>query len=80
MSNSEFINLFFKSIAGLAYVVVGFYLEFTEGIDLGVLMGIQTQYLMGTLFIIYGLFRIYRAYKFYKEINEEKYGSYEDEN
>jgi hypothetical protein len=79
MKNANFFNLFFRFLAGAAYVVVGIYAGFIVQVDLGEMAGFQTHHLMGTLFVVYGLFRLYRAYLYYKETKEDDYGSYGDE-
>lgn len=77
------INVFFRTIVAIAYASLGYYVAFVSEFQLGLLMGVPTVYLLGILFMIYGLFRLVRAYIYLKEFEElnddtsEKYGEYE---
>lgn len=77
------INVFFRTIVAIAYASLGYYVAFVSEFQLGLLIGVPTVYLLGILFIIYGLFRLVRAYIYFKELDDstedtnEKYGEYE---
>jgi hypothetical protein len=77
------INVFFRTIVAVAYASLGYYVAFISEFQLGLLLGVPTVYLLGILFMIYGLFRMVRAYIYFKEVDgsddgaSEKYGEYE---
>ena len=77
------INVFFRTIVAFAYASLGYYVAFVSEFQLGFLMGVPTIYLLGILFMIYGLFRLVRVYIYFKELDDsiddasEKYGEYE---
>ncbi len=76
-------NTIFRSIVAVIYIALGYYVAFMSSFDLGYL-GDETpiRFLLGILFILYGVFRIWRAYVYYKnnENNGVEYGTYtEDE-
>lgn len=75
-------NTFFRTIVAVIYVALGYYVAFMSSFDLGYL-GDETpiRFLLGILFILYGLFRLWRAYVYYRnsENNGVEYGTYNDD-
>jgi hypothetical protein len=79
------INIFFRVLVSFAYASLGYYVAFLSDYQLGQMMGVPTVYLLGLLFIIYGLFRLVRAFIYFKENDgdvkeddsSEDYGKYE---
>lgn len=75
-------NTVFRTVVAVIYVVLGYYVAFLSSFDLGYLGDVTPiRFLLGILFIIYGLFRIWRAYVYYQnnENNGVEYGSYKDD-
>ncbi|MEY2792466.1 MAG: hypothetical protein RJA76_458 [Bacteroidota bacterium] len=76
------INTLFRSVVALIYIALGYYVAFMSSYELGYI-GEETpiRFLLGILFILYGIFRIWRALVYYKnnKNNGIEYGSYEDE-
>ncbi|WP_164847841.1 hypothetical protein [Sandaracinomonas limnophila] len=75
-----YFNLFFRTLVAIIYIALGYFVAFESDFDLGYL-GDETpvKFLLGILFIVYGLFRLWRAYVYYKNSNENEYGTYSDE-
>jgi hypothetical protein len=78
------VNIFFRVLVSFAYAGLGYYVAFVSDYQLGTMMSVQITYLLGILFVIYGLFRLVRAYIYYKESTDENdnessenYGGYE---
>jgi hypothetical protein len=79
------INIFFRVLVSFAYASLGYYVAFWSEYQLGQMMGVPTVYLLGLLFIIYGLFRLVRAFIYFRENDgnneeddsSEDYGKYE---
>ena len=73
------VNISFRLFVALAYTSLGAYLAFWSDFDLGFFNGIPIAFLLGILFVLYGLFRIWRAYLYFREADESiNYGEYED--
>lgn len=75
-------NTIFRSIVAIIYVALGYYVAFMSSFELGYI-GEETpiRFLLGILFILYGVFRLWRAYVYFKSNtnNGIEYGSYEDD-
>ncbi len=79
-SLASWVNISFRIFVALAYTLLGAYAAFWSNFDLGVWNGIPIVFLLGSLFILYGLFRIWRAYLYFKEIDEsENYSEYDED-
>ena len=73
-------NTTFRAIVAIVYITLGYYVAFMSSFDLGYL-GEETpiRFLLGILFILYGIFRLWRAVVYYKNQNVSDYGTYEDD-
>lgn len=73
-------NTLFRSIVAIVYVILGYYVAFMSSFDLGYLGEVTpVRFLLGILFILYGIFRIWRAVVYYKNEKEPTYGTYDEE-
>jgi hypothetical protein len=72
------INVGFRLIVALAYLLLGLYVAFFSEFELGTYFGVPTIVLFGLLFMVYGLFRMWRAYTYYNATDEddEEYQKY----
>ena len=78
-SIAVWVNISFRLFVALAYTLLGAYVAFLSDFDLGFFNGIPIVFLLGILFVLYGLFRIWRAYLYFREVDESiNYGEYED--
>jgi hypothetical protein len=73
------VNISFRLFVALAYTLLGAYVAFWSDFDLGTWSGLPIVFLLGILFVLYGLFRIWRAYLYFRDQDESiNYGEYED--
>ena len=78
-SIAVWVNISFRLFVALAYTLLGAYVAFLSDFDLGFFNGVPIVFLLGILFVLYGLFRIWRAYLYFREVDESiNYGEYED--
>ena len=79
-SLASWVNISFRVFVALAYTFLGAYAAFWSNFDLGTWNETPIVFLLGTLFILYGLFRLWRAYLYFKETDEsDNYGEYDEE-
>jgi uncharacterized membrane protein HdeD (DUF308 family) len=75
-------NTVFRSFVALIYIALGYYVAFQSSYELGYI-GDETpiRFLLGILFILYGIFRLWRAFVYFKNNNNNgiEYGSYSDD-
>lgn len=78
-SMAVWVNIFFRAFVALAYTLLGAYVAFWSDFDLGRWNDLPIVFLLGILFVLYGLFRIWRAYLYFREQEEsQNYSEYED--
>jgi hypothetical protein len=73
------VNISFRLFVACAYSLLGAYVAFWSDFNLGSWGNVPIVFLLGILFILYGLFRIWRAYLYFRESDEPtNYAEYED--
>ncbi len=79
-SLASWVNISFRVFVALAYTLLGAYAAFWSNFDLGSWSEIPVIILLGSLFMVYGLFRIWRAYLYFRETDEsENYVTYDED-
>jgi fatty acid desaturase len=73
LSAAQMINVLFRLIAALAYCLLGVYVVFWSGAQLGFWSEVPISLFLGILFLLFGFFRFWRAYLYCKDLKDDQY-------
>ncbi len=73
LSIAAIINITFRIVVSMAYLLLGIYVAFISEFNLGSWFDLPITFLLGTLFILYAFFRLWRAFVYYRDLDENEY-------